>query len=156
MCAVLASARLPDVDRTPEHRFSGPFTPFLPLQGSLESVLGGTHNPFRPNRSWPAYLARRALLRTALEVAEALTHLHANGLVHGALRPCHVLLLPCSHDRRNFRTKVRLGAELQGGRTGELALALARAQALGCTRAVGGGRWAVGGGRWAVRLAVYM
>ncbi|EFJ49143.1 hypothetical protein VOLCADRAFT_89989 [Volvox carteri f. nagariensis] len=74
--------------------------------GSLESLLGGVHNPFRPNRSWPAYMARRALLRTALEVAGALAHLHSIGLVHGALRPCNVLLVPSNHDRRNFRTKV--------------------------------------------------
>ncbi|GIL78380.1 hypothetical protein Vretifemale_7791, partial [Volvox reticuliferus] len=44
--------------------------------GSLERLTRAVYSPFRPNRSWPAYMARRALLQTALEVAGALAHLH--------------------------------------------------------------------------------
>ncbi|GLI63243.1 hypothetical protein VaNZ11_006137 [Volvox africanus] len=74
--------------------------------GSLERLTRAVYSPFRPNRSWPAYMARRALLRTALEVAGALAHLHRYGLAHGGLRPANVLLVPALQDRRKFCAKV--------------------------------------------------
>ncbi|PNH04120.1 hypothetical protein TSOC_009748 [Tetrabaena socialis] len=75
--------------------------------GSLQPLArASAYSPFRPNRAWPAYLARRALLHTASEVASALAALHGHGLAHGALRPANVLLLPSPADKRNFRAKV--------------------------------------------------
>ncbi|KAG2448904.1 hypothetical protein HYH02_006252 [Chlamydomonas schloesseri] len=75
--------------------------------GSLEPLTRAPlYSPFRPSRSWPAYLARRALLRTALEVAGALGRLHACGTAHGGLRPRNLLRVAAANDRRNFCVKV--------------------------------------------------
>lgn len=38
---------------------------------------------FRANPQWGVRLARRALLRTASEMARALLHLHDAGVIHG-------------------------------------------------------------------------
>ena len=76
--------------------------------GSLEPLTRAPlYSPFRPSRSWPAYLARRALLRTAMEVAGALGRLHACGTAHGGLRPRNLLRVAAADDRRNFCVKVR-------------------------------------------------
>ncbi|GLC43427.1 hypothetical protein PLESTM_001472200 [Pleodorina starrii] len=61
---------------------------------------------FQPNRVWNARVALRALLRTALELAFALQHLHGRGVVHGSLRPANVLLKSANLDRRGFTAKV--------------------------------------------------
>ncbi|PNW77590.1 hypothetical protein CHLRE_10g443400v5 [Chlamydomonas reinhardtii] len=75
--------------------------------GSLEPLTRAPlYSPFRPSRSWPAYLARRALLRTAMEVAGALGRLHACGTAHGGLRPRNLLRVAAADDRRNFCVKV--------------------------------------------------
>ncbi|EFJ50024.1 hypothetical protein VOLCADRAFT_89429 [Volvox carteri f. nagariensis] len=78
----------------------------LCVMGSLGPLTLAAYSPFRPNRCWPAYMARRALLCTALEVAGALAHLHRFGLTHGALRPNNVLLVPALQDKRKFCVKV--------------------------------------------------
>lgn len=51
-------------------------------------------------------MARRSLLRTALEVAGALSHMHHYGLAHGGVRPANVMLVPALTDRRKFCAKV--------------------------------------------------
>ncbi|GLI60521.1 hypothetical protein VaNZ11_002527, partial [Volvox africanus] len=61
---------------------------------------------FVPNRVWNGRVALRALLRTSLELACALQHLHSRGVVHGSLRPANVLLKSSNIDRRGFTAKV--------------------------------------------------
>ncbi|KAG2486852.1 hypothetical protein HYH03_014535 [Edaphochlamys debaryana] len=56
---------------------------------------------------WSQRLTRRALVRTCLEVARALAHMHAEGVVHGDLRPGNILLQASRADRRGFTVKVR-------------------------------------------------
>ncbi|KAG2423340.1 hypothetical protein HXX76_015388 [Chlamydomonas incerta] len=55
---------------------------------------------------WTLRLARRALLRTAVEVARGLLHLHEMGVVHGDVKPANVLLASSRDDRRGFNAKV--------------------------------------------------
>ncbi|KAG2452930.1 hypothetical protein HYH02_002269 [Chlamydomonas schloesseri] len=61
---------------------------------------------FKPSAQWTVRLARRALLRTAVEVARGLLHLHDTGVVHGDIKPQNVLLASSRDDRRGFRAKV--------------------------------------------------
>ncbi|KAG2493044.1 hypothetical protein HYH03_008707 [Edaphochlamys debaryana] len=61
---------------------------------------------FSGARVWSLRVALRALLRTALEVAFALQHLHGRGITHGSLRPANVLLKSSNLDRRGFTAKV--------------------------------------------------
>lgn len=63
-----------------------PPRPTPSLQGSAASLWFTEHSPFRPFGSWTLYLARRALLRTAREIAEGLRALHDHGTCHGALK----------------------------------------------------------------------
>ncbi|KXZ43572.1 hypothetical protein GPECTOR_86g365 [Gonium pectorale] len=62
---------------------------------------------FQPGGTWSPRVARRALLRTAAEVARGLAHLHSLGVVHGDLKPANVLLISSRDDRRGFTAKVR-------------------------------------------------
>ncbi|KAG2499601.1 hypothetical protein HYH03_002542 [Edaphochlamys debaryana] len=61
---------------------------------------------FLPTALWGVRLARRALLRTAAEVARGMLHLHDAGVVHGDLKPANVLLRSARDDRRGFTAKV--------------------------------------------------
>eukprot|EP00198_Chlamydomonas_reinhardtii_P001073 XP_001690408.1 serine/threonine protein kinase 21 [Chlamydomonas reinhardtii] len=61
---------------------------------------------FKLTPQWTLRLARRALLRTAVEVARGLLHLHEMGVVHGDVKPQNVLLATSRDDRRGFRAKV--------------------------------------------------
>ncbi|GIL55462.1 hypothetical protein Vafri_11005 [Volvox africanus] len=69
---------------------------------------------FVPNRVWNGRVALRALLRTSLELAFALQHLHSRGVIHGSLRPANVLLKSSNIDRRSFTAKVWLGGHMCG------------------------------------------
>ena len=48
----------------------------------------------------------RAIIRTAREVAQGMSHLHACQIVHGDLKPCNVLVKGSRVDRRGFSVKV--------------------------------------------------
>ena len=41
---------------------------------------------FKPSHFWGLRLARRALIRTAAEMARGLLHVHDRGIVHGDLK----------------------------------------------------------------------
>ncbi|KAG2432971.1 hypothetical protein HXX76_008699 [Chlamydomonas incerta] len=63
-------------------------------------------NTFKCTPQWNLRLARRALLRTAVEMARGLLHLHEMGVVHGDVKPQNVLLASSRDDRRGFKAKV--------------------------------------------------
>ncbi|PNW69801.1 hypothetical protein CHLRE_19g750647v5 [Chlamydomonas reinhardtii] len=76
-------------------------------KGTLHAAIrAGVFRPNAANPSWNLRLARRALLRTALEMARGLLHLHDTGLVHGDFKPQNVLLDSSRDDRRGFSAKV--------------------------------------------------
>ncbi|GIL55796.1 hypothetical protein Vafri_11326 [Volvox africanus] len=61
---------------------------------------------FEPCDKWSLRVARRALVRTAAEIARALLHLHKSGVVHGDLKPGNILLQSHRRDRRGFLAKI--------------------------------------------------
>ena len=50
-------------------------------QGSLATAI--QKGTFQPAARWSKYLALRALLRTAREVAQGLSYLHLHNIIHG-------------------------------------------------------------------------
>ncbi|KXZ53260.1 hypothetical protein GPECTOR_7g1154 [Gonium pectorale] len=74
-------------------------------RGSLHRCI---HNGiFQPTSSHLHKRHRvRAIVRTLLEVAQGMAHLHSAGLVHGDLKPANVLLKSNSRDVREFVAKV--------------------------------------------------
>ncbi|GFR47950.1 hypothetical protein Agub_g9754 [Astrephomene gubernaculifera] len=77
-------------------------------KGSLHASIHASSGLFRPGGEWG--LAKRhrvrAMVRSLLEVAQGMAHLHASGLVHGDLKPANVLLKATSRDLRGFTAKV--------------------------------------------------
>ena len=61
---------------------------------------------FHVSPLWPARVTYRALLRTAREVAQGMTHLHARGVIHADLKPANVMLKSSRVDRRGFVAQV--------------------------------------------------
>ncbi|KAG2500749.1 hypothetical protein HYH03_001513 [Edaphochlamys debaryana] len=85
-------------------------------QGTLQQLA--QRLPFCPARSVENTAGLLTLLRTALEVAQGMCHLHALDIVHGDLKPSNVLLQsnaisvsgpkmrPWDHDTRGFTAKI--------------------------------------------------
>ncbi|EFJ51709.1 hypothetical protein VOLCADRAFT_120439 [Volvox carteri f. nagariensis] len=90
--------------------------------GSLLAAL--KEGPFhRDTTSWSPRMWLRSTVRTALEIAHGMKHLHLSGLVHGDLKPGNVLLKGSNHDKRKFVAKVSdLGIAHPVGSADEMAI----------------------------------
>lgn len=65
-----------------------------------------TSGIFTRHPRWPLRVSRRAMARTATEIARGMMHLHSCGVVHGDLKPANIMLKASSEDRRGFTVKV--------------------------------------------------
>ncbi|GLC58496.1 hypothetical protein PLESTB_001367400 [Pleodorina starrii] len=90
--------------------------------GSLLAAL--KEGPFhRDTTSWSPRMWLRSTVRTALEIAHGMQHLHLSGLVHGDLKPGNVLLKGSNQDKRKFVAKVSdLGIAHPVGSADEMAI----------------------------------
>ncbi|EFJ52079.1 hypothetical protein VOLCADRAFT_32799, partial [Volvox carteri f. nagariensis] len=73
-------------------------------RGSLHQAIA--KGLFKSSSKWNNKIALRALLRTAREIAQGMSHLHTCRVVHGDLKPGNVLLMSSRADRRGFTAKV--------------------------------------------------
>ncbi|EFJ39484.1 hypothetical protein VOLCADRAFT_70997 [Volvox carteri f. nagariensis] len=74
-------------------------------RGSLHRCIhAGVFHPTCPSLSRRHRI--RGIVRTLLEVAQGMAHLHSSELVHGDLKPANVLLKVNSRDARGFIAKV--------------------------------------------------
>ncbi|GLC44332.1 hypothetical protein PLESTB_000481300 [Pleodorina starrii] len=73
-------------------------------RGSLHQAIA--KGLFKSSTKWNNKIALRALLRTAREIGQGMSHLHACRVVHGDLKPGNVLLMSSRADRRGFTAKV--------------------------------------------------
>ncbi|GIL74147.1 hypothetical protein Vretifemale_4192, partial [Volvox reticuliferus] len=74
-------------------------------RGSLHRCIHrGIFHP--SNSSLPKRHRVRGIVRTLVEVAQGMAHLHSSELVHGDLKPANVLLRANSRDARGFIAKV--------------------------------------------------
>lgn len=55
------------------------------LQGPLASLVH--KGVFKHNKHWSQRVAHRGLLRTAAEIATAMSHLHSKDFIHGGTLP---------------------------------------------------------------------
>lgn len=63
-------------------------------RGSLHSAIA--KGLFKTSSKWNNKIALRALLRTAREIAQGMSHLHMSRVVHGDLKPGGPLSGPAS------------------------------------------------------------
>lgn len=72
-------------------------------KGSLQTAMD--KGLFKPGR-WSPATTLRAVVRTAKEIAQGLSHLHSINVIHGDLKPSNILLKSSRVDRRKFVAKV--------------------------------------------------
>ncbi|GIL64007.1 hypothetical protein Vafri_17993 [Volvox africanus] len=88
--------------RTPTDQPQTHGTPAAAVTMSQVAVYGNGPTQGGPGSRFPRRIVLRAILRTARDIAQGMCHLHANGIIHGDLKPGNVLLRGCRSDRRGF------------------------------------------------------
>jgi serine/threonine protein kinase len=73
-------------------------------QGSLDRAI--RRRVYLPSPKWPLAATFRALLRTAAEISAGMEYIHAQGIVHGDMKPANILLKTHRADRRGYIAKV--------------------------------------------------